>query len=161
MSKTAVVFFSVSGVTRIAAAKIARAADADLIEIEPSEKYSESDVDWRNKDSRASRENADQTSRPAVRNGENIIGEYDTVYIGFPVWWGTEPRAVDSFLEKQNFSGKTIIPFATSGGSDITGSEQRLKTIIEKPAIWKKGKIIVAQADDADIDTWVKNNVKE
>lgn len=157
MSDKAVIFFSVSGVTKIAAAKIAKIAGADLIEIEPSEKYKEADVDWRNDKSRASKENADQKIRPSIRNGENSIDKYDTVFIGFPVWWGAEPRVVDSFLEVQNFDGKTVIPFATSGGSSIDDSTKKLKKIVKGKVIWKEGKIITAQESDTDIGKWIRS----
>ncbi len=117
MSKILIAYFSASGVTGRAAKEIAEAVGADLYEIRPEQPYTAADLDWRNKQSRSSLEMTDPDSRPAMAGPMPDLGEYDTVFVGFPIWWGVEPRVVDTFLDRNGFEGKTMIPFATSGGS--------------------------------------------
>ncbi len=136
-----VAYFSASGVTERAAREIAAATGGDLYEIAPAVPYSERDLDWTDKKSRSTVEMQDDANRPAIKGAAADIGKYDTVFIGFPVWWYVEPRIVDTFLESYDFSGKTLIPFATSGGSGIAGAEQRMKELCPK-AVWKKGKLV-------------------
>ena len=153
MSKNLVTYFSASGVTKEAAQRLAKAVSADIAEITPVEPYSTADVDWRNPDSRASKENADTSARPEIKDLTANVADYDTVFVGFPVWWNVEPRAVDTFLEKYDFSGKRVVPFATSGGSTIDGSVERVKSVV-KGATVTSGKVIVAQDGDDDIKNW-------
>lgn len=136
-----VAYFSASGVTERAAREIAAATGGDLYEIAPAVPYTERDLDWTDKKSRSTVEMQDDANRPAIKGAVADIGKYDTVFIGFPVWWYVEPRIVDTFLESYDFSGKTLIPFATSGGSGIAGAEERMKEICPK-AVWKKGKLV-------------------
>ena len=136
-----VAYFSASGVTERAAREIAAATGGDLYEIAPAVPYTERDLDWTDKKSRSTVEMQDDANRPAIKGAAADIGKYDTVFIGFPVWWYVEPRIVDTFLESYDFSGKTLIPFATSGGSGIAGAEQRMKELCPK-AVWKKGKLV-------------------
>lgn len=136
-----VAYFSASGVTERAAREIAAATGGDLYEIAPAVPYSERDLDWTDKKSRSTVEMQDDANRPAIKGAAADIGKYDTVFIGFPVWWYVEPRIVDTFLESYDFSGKTLIPFATSGGSGIAGAEERMKELCPKAA-WKKGKLV-------------------
>ena len=119
MSKILIAYFSASGVTGRAAKEIAEAVGADLYEIRPEQPYTAADLDWRNKQSRSSLEMTDPDSRPAMAGPMPDLGEYDTVFVGFPIWWGVEPRVVDTFLDRNGFEGKTMIPFATSGGSGM------------------------------------------
>ena len=136
-----VAYFSASGVTERAAREIAAATGGDLYEIAPAVPYTERDLDWTDKKSRSTVEMQDDANRPAIKGAAADIGKYDTVFLGFPVWWYVEPRIVDTFLESYDFSGKTLIPFATSGGSGIAGAEQRMKELCPK-AVWKKGKLV-------------------
>ena len=136
-----VAYFSASGVTERAAREIAAATGGDLYEIAPAVPYTERDLDWTDKKSRSTVEMQDDANRPAIKGAAADIGKYDTVFIGFPVWWYVEPRIVDTFLESYDFSGKTLIPFATSGGSGIAGAEERMKELCPK-AVWKKGKLV-------------------
>ena len=136
-----VAYFSASGVTERAAKEIAAATGGNLFEIAPAVPYTERDLDWTDKKSRSTVEMQDDANRPAIKGAAADIGKYDTVFIGFPVWWYVEPRIVDTFLESYDFSGKTLIPFATSGGSGIAGAEQRMKELCPK-AVWKKGKLV-------------------
>ena len=118
---TLVAYFSASDahVTAQVAKTLAEAADADLFEIVPEQIYSNDDLDWNNKKSRSTLEMKDSTARPAVASKVENMDQYTTIYVGFPIWWYTAPRIVNSFLEQYDLTGKTIIPFATSGGSDM------------------------------------------
>lgn len=136
-----VAYFSASGVTERAAREIAAATGGDLYEIAPAVPYSEMDLDWTDKKSRSTVEMQDDANRPAIKGAAADMDKYDTVFIGFPVWWYVEPRIVDTFLESYDFSDKTLIPFATSGGSGIAGAEQRMKELCPK-AVWMKGKLV-------------------
>lgn len=124
MAKKLVAYFSASGVTARAARELARAEGADLFEIVPEEPYTAADLDWRDRRSRSSLEERDRTIRPAVAGRVDDMGAYDTVYVGFPIWWGHEPAIVDTFLESYDLSGKTVAPFATSGGSGAGGADR-------------------------------------
>ncbi len=127
--KILVAYFSASGVTARVAEEIAKATGADLYEIRPAEPYSSADLDWTDKKSRSTIEMNDPACRPAIAGPAADIKQYETVFIGFPIWWYVEPRIVDTFLESHDFSGKTVIPFATSGGSSISGAEKSIKEL--------------------------------
>lgn len=150
--KILVTYFSASGVTAEAAENIAKAVDADLYEIRPAEPYTSADLDWMNRYSRSSVEMNDPDSRPAIAAAVKNIEQYDTVLVGFPIWWYVEPRIVDTFLESYDFSGKTMIPFATSGGSGIERAAQSLKAHCPN-AVWKKGKLL----NHVDAAAWAKS----
>lgn len=141
MSKTLVAYFSASGVTKKAAKEIARAIGADLYEIRPIEPYTDADLNWMNQKSRSSEEMNVPASRPAIAEPVADMEQYDTVLLGFPIWWYVEPRIVDTFLESYDFSGKTMVPFATSGSSGIEKAEQSLRAHCPQ-ASWKKGKLL-------------------
>ena len=141
MSRTLVAYFSASGVTARAAKEIADALGADLYEIRPEKPYTSADLDWRDKKSRSSLEMTDPASRPPMAGDGPELGRYDTVFVGFPVWWGVEPRVVDTFLDSGSFSGKTMIPFATSGGSGIAYAQEHLKQGYPKLQ-WKEGGLV-------------------
>ena len=127
MSKTLVAYFSASGVTARAAKEIADAVGADLYEIAPAQLYTAADLDWTDKKSRSTVEMNDPGCRPEIAGTVGDMDRYDTVFVGFPVWWYVEPRIVDTFLESYDFTGKTMIPFATSGGSGIGGAQKSMK----------------------------------
>ena len=118
--KKLVTWFSAGGVTAKKAKALAKAAGADLQEIAPKEKYTGADLDWTNKNSRCSRENADPTSRPALAEEKTDLSAYDVIYIGFPIWWGVAPRIINTFIESNDLAGKKIVLFATSGGTGIS-----------------------------------------
>ena len=141
MSKTLVAYFSASGVTARAAKEIADAVGADLYEIRPAEPYSQADLNWMDKKSRSTIEMNDPACRPAITGTVEHMEQYDTVFVGFPVWWYVEPRIVDTFLESYDFSGKALIPFATSGGSGIGKAEKSLEARCPR-ASWKRGKLV-------------------
>lgn len=143
MRKILVAYFSASGATAKAAQAIAQAVNGDLYEIAPAQPYTAADLDWNNKQSRSSVEMQDFSCRPALATMVEDMGQYDTVLVGFPIWWGVEPRAVDTFLESYSFSGKELIPFATSGGSGMAYAESHLRS--QYPLLsWKEGKLVTA-----------------
>lgn len=127
MSKTLVAYFSATGNTEAAAQRLAKEMNADLFEIAPAEPYSAADLDWTNKQSRSSLEMKDRSSRPAIKGTCANMKDYDTVWIGFPVWWYTAPTIINTFIEAHDLGGKTLCVFATSGGSNVTGSANDLK----------------------------------
>ena len=129
MNKTLVVYFSATGTTKAAAQQLAKAHNADLYEITPEQSYTAADLDWTNKQSRSTLEMKDKNSRPAIKGRCENIADYDTVWIGFPVWWYTAPTIVNTFIEAHDLSGKVLCVFATSGGSNVTGSANDLKKV--------------------------------
>ncbi|WP_370750525.1 flavodoxin [Eubacterium sp.] len=141
MSKVLVTYFSASGATAKTANKLAKEVDGDVFEIEPKEKYTSADLNWMDKKSRSSVEMNDPASRPEIAKQVENMDMYDTVLVGFPIWWYVEPKIIDTFLDSYDFSGKTVIPFATSGGSGIENVEKNLQK--EYPNInWGKGKLL-------------------
>ena len=118
-NKTLVAYFSATGTTKNVATELAAVANADLHEIKPAQAYTKADLDWHNKQSRSSVEMADKSSRPAITDKLANISDYQTVYVGFPIWWYTAPTIVNTFFESYDFNGKTVYLFATSGGSTI------------------------------------------
>lgn len=143
MKKVLVAYFSASGVTARAAKELAQALGADLYEIRPETPYTAADLDWTDKKSRSTVEMNDPACRPAIAEPVKNMEQYDAVFVGFPVWWYVEPRIVDTFLESYDFSGKTLIPFATSGGSGIAKAEKSLREHCPN-AGWKKGELLNA-----------------
>lgn len=147
--KTAVVYFSATGTTKAVAEKIADKTKGTLIEITPEKAYTEADLDWKNKQSRSSVEMQDLSSRPAISNKPVDMGQYDVVYIGYPIWWYTAPTIVNTFIEANKMEGVTIIPFATSGGSTIDKSVEDLRKAYSTLKI-ADGKLL-NNPSDADI----------
>ncbi len=141
MSKKLVAYFSASGVTKKYAEKISEMAKADLFEIKPKTPYSDADLDWQNSKSRSSVEMKDPDSRPEISEKLSDMDKYDTIFLGFPIWWYVAPTIIDTFLESYDFSGKTIIPFATSGGSGMGRTVDVLKNVCPNADI-KSGKVI-------------------
>lgn len=131
MSKILVSYFSVSGVTKNKAKEIANILNCKLDEIVPSKLYSEDDLDWRNKNSRSTLEMKDEKSRPEFIKSSVNPEDFDIIFIGFPIWWGVEPRIIDTYLETYNLKGKTIIPFATSGGSPMGYCDQHIQKLYQ------------------------------
>lgn len=154
MSKKLVAYFSASGVTKAAAERLAKAAKADLFEIKPAVPYTQVDLDWTNKKSRSSVEMNNPNSRPEIAEKVSNMGDYDTVLIGFPIWWYVAPTIINTFVESYDFSGKTIVPFATSGGSGMGRTVDVLKPLCPA-ADWKKGKML-NRVSDRELEDWVK-----
>ena len=153
--KTLVAYFSASGVTRQVATQLAEVANADLYEIVPEQLYTEADLNWRDSLSRSSVEMKDKTSRPAIKKSEINMDDYNVVYVGFPIWWYTCPTIINTFMESYDFAGKTVIPFATSGGSTIDQACQDLKAAYPK-ANWKEGRLL-NNASKEQLEEWVKS----
>ena len=155
MNKKLVAYFSASGVTKAAAERLAKAADADLYEIKPAVPYTRADLDWTNKKSRSSVEMNDQTSRPEIAETLSHMENYDTVFIGFPIWWYVAPTIINTFVESYDFSGKTIVPFATSSGSGMGKTVEELKALCPT-ANWEKGKML-NRVSNQELTTWVND----
>ena len=154
VNKVLVAYFSASGVTKGVAQQLAEVTGGTLHEIKPAQPYTDADLDWRNKQSRSSVEMQDKSSRPAITDKFANMGEYDVIYIGFPIWWYTCPTIINTFMEAYDFKGKTIIPFATSGGSSIKKACEDLKAAY--PDVnWKEGKLL-NRASKKDLEDWVK-----
>lgn len=151
MSKKLVAYFSASGVTKAAAERLAKAIGADLFEIKPKTPYTKADLDWTNKNSRSTLETNDPNSRPEIAEKLPDISGYDTVFIGFPIWWYVAPKIIDTFVESCDFSGKTLVPFATSGGSGMGRTAEVLKSLCPS-AIWKDGKVVNGMSEKALAD---------
>ena len=129
MSKILVAYFSASGVTAKLAAKLAEAVQGDLYEIKPEVPYTKADLNWMNKESRSSVEMNDKSCRPAIDGALENMAEYDVVFVGFPIWWYREPSIIDTFMEAYDFAGKTVVPFATSGGSGLGDTARNLQAL--------------------------------
>lgn len=141
MKKVLVAYFSASGVTEGVAKQLAEVTGGELHKIQPEQPYMDADLDWRDKKSRSSVEMHDKKSRPAITNMLANMQDYDVVYVGFPIWWYTCPTIINTFMEAYDFKGKTIIPFATSGGSSIEKACKDLKAAY--PDVnWKEGKLL-------------------
>jgi len=152
--KVLVAYFSASGTTKSVAQQLAEVAEADLHEIKPEKPYTDADLDWRDKQSRSSVEMKDKNSRPAITDKLKNMQNYDVVYVGFPIWWYTAPTIINTFMESYDFKGKTVIPFATSGGSSIKKACEDLKAAY--PDItWKEGKLL-NRTSKKELETWVK-----
>ena len=153
MSKTLVAYFSASGTTAKVAKKMAEAIGADLFEIKPETPYTGADLNWQNKNSRSSVEMNDRSSRPAIAVKAADMPQYDVVFVGFPVWWYREPSIIDTFMESYDFAGKTVIPFATSGGSGLGDSAANMQKLA-KGAKVVNGKRFSGNASAAELKAW-------
>lgn len=156
MSKTLVAYFSASGVTARLANTLKAAVEGDLYEIKPATPYTSADLNWNNNKSRSSVEMNDKTSRPAIAEPVADMSQYDTVFVGFPIWWYEAPRIVQTFLESYDLSGKTVVPFATSGGSGIG----KTSDILQKSCPAAKmlpGKRLGSNASVSELSAWVKS----
>lgn len=156
---TLVAYFSASEahITAQVAKTLAEATDADLFEIVPEQIYTTEDLDWHNDKSRSSVEMKDSTARPAVASKVENMAQYNTIYVGFPIWWYTAPRIINTFLEQYDLTGKTIIPFATSGGSDMGKSGEDLKKASAPNANWiLPGKVLNGNPPVDSLKTWIE-----
>ncbi len=150
MSRRLVAYFSASGTTANVAKSLAKAAGADLYEIKPAVPYSKADLNWMDKQSRSSVEMRDSSSRPALADTDADIKAYDTIFVGFPVWWYVAPTIINSFLEAYDFSGKKIVLFATSGGSGFGKAVAGLQPSAPKATI-TEGAILNGRPDEAKL----------
>ena len=149
-------YFSASGATEGVAKSLAEAIGADIYKITPEKPYTNADLDWNNKNSRSSIEMKDYTSRPKITDMDAKIEDYDVIFVGFPVWWYIAPTIINTFLEGYDFKGKTVIPFATSGGSGIENCEKNLQK--QYPEInWKEGKLLNGRQTKEKLSTWVNS----
>lgn len=151
--KILVAYFSAQGHTKAVAEKIASVTGGDLFEIMPVNVYTEEDLDGWNESARGTRESEDRSTRPEVKNRVENFENYDTIYLGFPIWWFTAPTIVNTFLEQYDTSGKTIIPFATSGGSEYGNKEKDLR-VSAPNAIFKPGKVLNGM-NEQQIKNWI------
>ena len=152
--KTLVAYFSATGTTEAVAKDLAEATGGTLYEIKPEVKYTDADLDWRNKESRSSVEMADKTSRPAIIKDLKDPDSYDLIFIGFPVWWYTAPTIINTFIETYGFDGKTVVFFATSGGSDVKGADKQFAEQYPD-IIWKTGKLLNG-ATKEEMKAWIE-----
>ena len=153
MSKTLVAYFSATGNTAKLAHTLASAVNGNLHEIQPKQPYTTEDLDWRDSKSRSSVEMNNKSFRPEIASKVDDMEKYDTIYIGFPIWWYVAPTIINTFLEQYNLEGKTIIPFATSGSSDMGNTNEELKNSC-KGAILKNGKRFDVNASAQEIKEW-------
>ena len=155
MGKTLVAYFSASGVTAGVAEKLASAAGADLFEIAPAEPYTKADLDWMNKQSRSSVEMNDRSCRPAIATQVEDMAQYDTVFVGFPVWWYRQPSIIDTFLEGYDFTGKKIVPFCTSGGSGLGQAPEYMQELVPAANVLM-GRRLSANVSEEELKNWVE-----
>lgn len=155
MAKTLVAYFSASGVTKAVAERMAEVSGSDIYEIKPETPYTQVDLDWRDKTSRSSIEMQNPSSRPAVEDKVDNIEQYDKVFLGFPIWWYVAPTIINTFLENYDFSGKTIILFATSGGSGFGKTVEKLKDSVSADTKIIEGKLLNGNPSKQDIKMWI------
>ncbi len=152
--KKLVAYFSASGVTKAVAQKLALAANADLFEIVPQQIYTNADLNWRDKHSRSSVEMNDRSCRPAMAAAPDVSG-YDVIFVGFPVWWYREPSIIDTFMESADFTGKTVVPFCTSGGSGLGDAAKNMQALSPGAKVLE-GKRFSASASSDALKQWAE-----
>ena len=157
MSKKLVAYFSASGVTKKVALRLAQEELAELFEICPKIEYTSADLNWMDKKSRSSIEMNDKSFRPAIAEKCNNMADYDVVYIGFPIWWYVAPTIINTFLESYDFSGKTIVLFATSGGSGFGNTVAELKRSVSDTTVIKEGKVFNSGVSKDQLSSWVND----
>lgn len=157
MRKKLVAYFSASGVTGRVAKTLAEAANADLYEIKPQVPYTTADLNWMDKESRSTIEMQDKTSRPAMADHDAPVADADVIFVGFPIWWYVAPHIINSFLEAYDFSGKTIVLFATSGGSDFGRTLEALEDSVRGTAHLMEGKMLNGKHGKDDMAVWIKS----
>ena len=150
--KVAVVYFSATGTTKKVAEYIKDETNADIFEIIPKQKYSDDDLNWNDSSSRSTKEQNDKNARPEIANDIDV-SNYDVIFIGYPIWWGDTPRIIQTFIENNDLEGKTMVPFCTSGGSGISGSENTLKAYSD--INWISGKRLTTS--QSEVVNWVKS----
>lgn len=155
-----VVYFSATGTTKGVAETIATVTDADLYEITPTEIYTSDDLNYNDNSSRTTLEQNDKSVRPSIDGTISNWDSYSVVYLGYPIWWGEEPRILDTFVDSYNFDGKTVIPFCTSGGSGVGSSDDNLAANAGT-GTWISGTRLLSGASKSDIESWISNSTSE
>ncbi len=158
MAKTLVAYFSAGGATAQIARNLAAEIGADCWEIRPRTPYTAADLDWRNPSSRSSVEMRDRSARPEIVGTVENFSQYDTIFLGFPIWWYREPSIVDTFMETQDFSGKVVVPFATSGGSGMGKASQNLQALAPRCRV-QEGRVF-HRASGAELAAWARNYLR-
>ena len=153
MSRKLVAYFSAGGVTAKVAETLSDALGADLFEIVPKVRYTKADLDWRDKTSRSTIEMNNPASRPEIETLRDNVADYDMIYVGFPIWWYVAPTIINTFLESYDLTGKTIIPFATSGGSGMGKTNEKLETSCPGATL-KGGKVFSMNATRQELADW-------
>ena len=156
MKKSLVAYFSTSGTTAKVAKTLAKAAQADLYEIRPAIPYTQADLNWMDRKSRSSVEMQDKAFRPALADTDAGIADYDVIFVGFPIWWYVAPTIIHTFLESYDFSGKTIVLFATSGGSDFGQTVKSLKESVSSETKILEGRLCNSSYDVKDLRQWLQ-----
>lgn len=154
MANTLVAYFSASGKTANVARLLAKTLGADIFEIEPEIPYKKADLNWMDKNSRSTLEMKDRSSRPEIKSHVENMDLYDVIYLGFPIWWYREPSIIDTFLEEYDFAGKTIVLFATSGGSGFGKTVSGLKGIVSPQARIIEGKLLNGRQNEKSLAAW-------
>ena len=155
MNKTLIAYFSASGETGKLAKTLSAVTGGDLFEIRPETAYTSADLNWMDKKSRSTLEMKDEHSRPAIAGRVEDMAQYSTVFVGFPIWWYQAPRIIETFLESYDFSGKTIVAFATSGGSGLGRTEALLRPHCAASARWLPGKRLSSRESAQSVQAWV------
>ena len=157
MSEVLVAYFSATGTTKKVAEELAELEQADLFEIVPKQPYTAEDLDWRNERSRSSVEMNDPNARPEMLDTVASMSAYDTIFLGFPIWWGREPSIVDTFLDAHDLKGKTIVPFCTSGGSGMGNTSARIDNLTGRECKVLEGQRYGGNVSIADLKVWMDN----
>ena len=160
MSNKLVAYFSAGGVTGSVAEKLADEIGADLFEIVPEKPYTNADLDWQNSRSRSSVEMKDRNARPAIASKVADMSRYDVIFVGFPIWWYREPSIIDTFMEAYDFSGKTIVPFATSGGSGLGDAPKNMQALAKGSEV-ENGKCFSAVVSGQELRAWAQKYDQE
>lgn len=155
MSKKLIAYFSAQGSTAKLAKTLASAAEAELYEIKPAVLYERKDLNWMDKKARSTVEMQDKNCRPALADTDAPVADADVIFVGFPIWWYREPSIIDSFLDAYDWTGKTVVPFFTSGGSDLGEGQSRIEALA-KGANVKRGKRFNARASEAELKKWIE-----
>ena len=155
MIKSLVTYFSASGVTASVAARLAEGVGAELCEIAPETPYTDADLNWMDKNSRSTIEMKDETCRPPLADKPIPVADYDIIFVGFPIWWYREPSIIDTFLEAYDFTGKTIVPFATSGGSALGKAPARMAELSKAKVL--PGRVFPPKVSERELKDWVRS----
>ncbi|MBQ6293795.1 MAG: NAD(P)H-dependent oxidoreductase [Lachnospiraceae bacterium] len=155
MSKALVAYFSASGTTAALSEKLAAVTGADLYEIVPEVPYTKADLNWMDKKSRSTLEMNDRSARPAIGTHVENMAQYDVVFVGFPIWWYREPSIIDTFMEAYDFTGKTVVPFATSGGSGMGDSSANLQALAQGAKV-AEGRRFGRLVPKAELKNWAE-----
>lgn len=161
MSRNLVAYFSVSGVTKKVAKQLAEAANCDLYEIRPEIPYTDDDLNWMDKKARSTVEMNDKAFRPATADKDANIADYDLIFVGFPIWWYVAPTIINTFLESYDFSGKTVVLFATSGGSGFGKTVEGLRGSVDEMTVIQEGGLLNGRETRDELKKWIQNLEKK